>query len=33
MDFVYIALIVGFFGVTVGLIRFCNGLMDNKGKS
>jgi hypothetical protein len=33
MDFVYIALIVGFFGMTAGLIRFCAALMDKAGKS
>ena len=33
MDFVYIALIVGFFAATVGLIHFCAGLMDKGGRS
>jgi len=27
MDFFYVALIVGFFALSVGLIRFCAGLM------
>jgi hypothetical protein len=33
MDFVYIALIVGFFAATAGLIHFCSALMDKGGKS
>jgi hypothetical protein len=33
MDIVYIALIVAFFGATVGLLRFCALLMDKGGKS
>jgi uncharacterized membrane protein YiaA len=33
MDVVYIALIVGFFVASVGLIRFCAALMDKGGKS
>jgi hypothetical protein len=33
MDFVYIPVIVGFFAVSAGLIRFCAGLMDKGGKS
>ena len=33
MDIVYIALIVAFFGATVGLIHFCSALMDKGGKS
>jgi hypothetical protein len=33
MDFVFIALIIGFFGMTAGLIRFCAALMDKGGKS
>jgi hypothetical protein len=33
MDAIYIALIVGFFAASVGLIRFCAGLMDRGGKS
>ena len=32
MDFVYIAVIVGFFGLSAALIRFCAGLMDKGGK-
>jgi hypothetical protein len=33
MDIVYIALIVGFFLASAGLIRFCAALMDKGGKS
>jgi uncharacterized membrane protein YiaA len=33
MDVVYIALIVGFFAASVGLIHFCAALMDKGGKS
>jgi hypothetical protein len=33
MDFVYIVVILGFFAVSAGLIRFCAGLMDKGGKS
>jgi hypothetical protein len=33
MDFLYIALLMGFFGLTVGLIRFCAALMDKGGRS
>jgi hypothetical protein len=33
MDYIYIALIVGFFGMTAGLIRFCASLMDKVGRS
>jgi hypothetical protein len=33
MDVVYIALIVGFFVASVGLIRFCAALIDKGGKS
>jgi len=33
MDFIYIALIVAFFGATAGLIRFCAALMDKGGRS
>jgi uncharacterized membrane protein YiaA len=33
MDVIYIALIVGFFVISVGLIRFCAALMDKGGKS
>jgi hypothetical protein len=32
MDFLYIAVIVGFFGLSAALIRFCAGLMDKGGK-
>ena len=31
MDFVFIGAIVGFFVLTVGLVRFCAGLMDKGG--
>ena len=33
MDFIYIAMIIVFFAATAGLIHFCDGLMDKKGKS
>ena len=33
MDFVFIALIVGFFAASAGLIRFCAALMDKGGRS
>jgi hypothetical protein len=33
MDFIYIALIIGFFVLSAGLIRFCATLMDKGGKS
>jgi hypothetical protein len=33
MDFIYIALIVGFFAATAGLIRFCAALVDKGGRS
>jgi hypothetical protein len=33
MDFVFIALIIGFFALTAGLIRFCANLMGNGGRS
>ena len=33
MDVVYIALIVGFFAASQGLIRFCAALMEKGGKS
>jgi hypothetical protein len=33
MDLVYIAVIVGFFLASAGLIRFCAALMDKGGKS
>ncbi len=32
MDWIYIAAIVGFFALTVGLLRFCAGLMDKEGR-
>jgi hypothetical protein len=32
MDIIYIALIVAFFGATVGLLRFCAQLMDKGGR-
>ena len=32
-DIIYIALIVAFFGATVGLIHFCDRLMDRRGRS
>ena len=33
MDFVFIALIIGFFALTAGLIRFCANLMGIGGRS
>ena len=30
MDFVFIVVIIGFFAVTVGLVRFCAGLMSKR---
>jgi len=33
MDFLFVAVIVGFFALSVGLIRFCAGLMDKGGRS
>ena len=33
MDVIYIALMLGFFVATAGLIRFCENLMDKRGKS
>jgi hypothetical protein len=33
MDFIYTALIVGFFVASVGLIYFCSALMDKGGRS
>ena len=33
MDFIYIAMIIGFFAATAGLIQFCAALMDKGGKS
>jgi len=32
-DVIYIALLLAFFVATVGLIRFCENLMDKRGKS
>jgi hypothetical protein len=32
MDIVFIAVIVGFFAATVGLVRFCSALMGNGGR-
>jgi hypothetical protein len=32
MDFIFIAAIVGFFVVSVGLVRFCAGLMSKGGR-
>ncbi len=32
MDIIYIALMVAFFGATVGLIHFCAALMGKGGK-
>ena len=31
MDFIFIGLIVGFFALSVGLIRFCANLMGGNG--
>ena len=28
MDFIFVAAIVGFFAVSVGLVRFCAGLLS-----
>jgi len=33
MDLTYVALIVGFFALSAGLIRFCASLMDKGGRS
>jgi hypothetical protein len=33
MDAVFVALLVGFFALSAGLIRFCAGLMDKRGMS
>ena len=30
-DLIFVALIIGFFALTAGLIRFCAGLMGNGG--
>ena len=32
LDLVFIVLIVGFFAVSVGLVRFCAGLLSNAGR-
>jgi len=32
MDLIYVGLIVGFFAISAGLIRFCAGLMDKGGR-
>ena len=32
MDLVFVALIVGFFAASVGLVRFCAGLLAQGGK-
>ena len=32
MDLVFVALIVGFFAASVGLVRFCAGLLSQGGK-
>lgn len=32
MDVIYIALMLAFFGATLGLLHFCAGLMDKGGK-
>ena len=33
MDLIFIAAIVGFFALSVGLVRFCAGLMAKGGRS
>jgi hypothetical protein len=33
MDFIFIASIVGFFAMTLGLVHFCAALMEKGGKS
>jgi len=33
MDWIFVALLVGFFALSAGLIRFCAGLMDRGGRS
>ena len=33
MDVVFIGLIVGFFALSAGLIRFCANLMSKRGRS
>jgi len=32
MDFVFVALIVGFFAISVGLVHFCSALMGKGGR-
>ena len=32
MDLVFIVLIVGFFAASVGLVRFCAGLLNGGGR-
>jgi hypothetical protein len=32
MDWIFLGVLVGFFALSVGLIRFCAGLMDKKGR-
>jgi hypothetical protein len=32
MDLVFVGLIVGFFAITVGLVRFCSALMSKGGR-
>jgi len=33
MDWIFVALLVGFFALSAGLIRFCAELMDRGGRS
>jgi hypothetical protein len=33
MDFIYVGMIVGFFALSAGLIRFCARLMGKGGRS
>jgi len=33
MDWIFVVLLVGFFALSAGLIRFCAGLMDRGGHS
>ena len=32
MDVIFVALMLAFFGATVGLLHFCAGLMDKGGR-
>ena len=32
MDLVFIVVIIGFFATTVGLVRFCAGLLTKRGQ-